>query len=336
MFRKAQWNALRMAGILLIAALQGCTCNQVQPAIVNERYGSHERNVLDFWQAESQTPTPVMVYIHGGGFTTGSKDQVGGALVAECIEAGISVAACSYRYATQAVYPGPLLDCARAVQYLRHNADRFNIDPDKMAAVGDSAGGITALWIGYQNNLADPESEDPVSRESTRLAAVGVFDAPCSLDPRYIRWLLGGRAYEHPSIPILFGAETQPCGLDAEALYPYYLNASPISHLSADDPPTFMYYSEPEEGLSGDPNSADCGSWETCHVCYPSYGQQLEGYPLPGEGIHHPWFGWALAEQLETQGIVHEYHHISDYGQSSPAAQVFKELVDFLLLHTSG
>ncbi len=327
---------LPLIAVFTAATLAGCRLPRPEPDIKNESYGEHERNVLDFWRAPGKAPTPVMLYLHGGGFISGSKDDLGGALIYACLDAGISVAACNYRYSTDAIYPAPMADCARAVQYLRYHAERFNIDPAGIAVVGDSAGGTTALWVAYQDDLAEPASADPVSRESTGVAVAGVFDAPCSLDPRYIRALIGGRAYEHPALALLFGVYGAPCRLDEAYLSAYYIDASPINHLDAGDPPTYMYYSEPDAPLTGDLNTAPCETWPTCSICYPYYGQEVAGYPLPGEGIHHPWFGIAVAQELAAEEIDFLYRHIDDYGTADPAAQVITELVDFITFHTGG
>jgi acetyl esterase/lipase len=88
------------------------------PSHPDVRYGPHERTVLDFWQAKSDGPTPLLVSIHGGGFVAGDK-SVAPELLKGCLDSGISVAAISYRYSTQAIAPAPFQDGARAVQFLR-------------------------------------------------------------------------------------------------------------------------------------------------------------------------------------------------------------------------
>src|SRR5881396_2297342 len=62
------------------------------PDVANARYGPHERNVLDVWKAKSSQPAPIVVFIHGGGFTQGDKSGVPPPLLNECLRAGIAVA----------------------------------------------------------------------------------------------------------------------------------------------------------------------------------------------------------------------------------------------------
>src|SRR5438874_484856 len=72
------------------------------PTVANLAYGKHERQVLDFWQAKSEKPTPLVLYIHGGGWQGGDKSSLGAA-IQQYLDAGISVAAINYRYVKQAV-----------------------------------------------------------------------------------------------------------------------------------------------------------------------------------------------------------------------------------------
>src|SRR5579883_1953871 len=148
------------------------------PAHRDVRYGPHERNVLDLWRARPRPGrsggTPVVVYFHGGGFRQGDKSSVPAWLVVKCLEAGISVASASYRLSSDAPYPAPMRDGARAIQYLRWHAKEFGIDPARIASAGNSAGAGIALWVGFRHDLADPTSPDPVLRQSSRVACVGV------------------------------------------------------------------------------------------------------------------------------------------------------------------
>ena len=75
---------------------------QIEPTAANVAYGTHERQVIDFWKAKSEKPTPLVLYIHGGGWQGGDKRGFRGQ-VKQFLDAGISVAAFNYRYVRQAV-----------------------------------------------------------------------------------------------------------------------------------------------------------------------------------------------------------------------------------------
>jgi len=119
----------------------------IPPTHANVSYGKHERNVMDFWQAKSDKPTPVVICIHGGSLIGGDKSGYYGR-VKTFLDAGISVATINYRLMKQAneekVVPpvkAPLEDAARAVQFVRSRASEWNIDKKRVGATGGSAGG---------------------------------------------------------------------------------------------------------------------------------------------------------------------------------------------------
>jgi acetyl esterase/lipase len=110
------------------------------PRYENVSYGPHERNVLDFWQAKSSEPTPLVIYIHGGGFRNGSKKSLNARTLKSLLEAGISVAALNYRLVGNASLPAAHDDCRQALQFLRSKADAWNVDKSLFGAFGGSAG----------------------------------------------------------------------------------------------------------------------------------------------------------------------------------------------------
>src|SRR4051794_37809147 len=159
------------------------------PDIANISYGPHERNVMDVWKARSDEPTPLLVFIHGGGFRGGSKEALPAYLMNACLENGISVVAVNYPLLPQIQFSAHYMDSARAIQFARSKAKEWNLDPKRVAASGGSAGAGTSLWLGFHDDMADPKNPDPVQRESTRLACMVVFGAQSSYDPRVIKRL---------------------------------------------------------------------------------------------------------------------------------------------------
>ena len=145
-------------------------------------YGPFERNTLDFWQAKSDNPTPLVVFIHGGGFRSGSKENVFLPDVLQSLNHKISFAAINYRFRQTTRLDTILYDCARAIQFLRSKASEWNINPQKIAAYGGSAGGGASLWLGLVNDLANQDALDPVLRQSTKLQAIGHQNSQASYD----------------------------------------------------------------------------------------------------------------------------------------------------------
>lgn len=149
------------------------------------RYGDHKKTVMDVWLADSNQPTPVVVAIHGGGFTGGDKSKYHGCQeLSECLEKGVSFVSINYRFRNQDErgIRACLLDSARAIQFIRHHAKEWNIDKERLAAFGGSAGAGTSLWLACHDDLADPKSSDPVQRESTRLLVAGLNGTQATYD----------------------------------------------------------------------------------------------------------------------------------------------------------
>ncbi len=162
---------------------QGRRRRRPEPTEADVQYGRHDRNVLDFWQAKSDKPTPLVVYIHGGGFRGGDKRSVQGETIEKCLANGVSFAAINYRYRTTI----PLVqilheDISRAIQFLRYKADKWNLDKKRVAAYGGSAGAGSSLWLAFHDDLADAKSSDPILRESTRLTAAGARNGQATYD----------------------------------------------------------------------------------------------------------------------------------------------------------
>ncbi|MDP6039832.1 MAG: alpha/beta hydrolase [Candidatus Latescibacteria bacterium] len=124
-----------------------------KPTLAEVRYGDHERHVLDFWKAPSDTPTPLVVCIHSGAWVSGSKERLLKFVDIEpFLKEGISVIAINYRLIRNIkdVVPpvkAPLHDAARALQFVRSKADEWNIDKERIGAMGVSAGACSSLWL---------------------------------------------------------------------------------------------------------------------------------------------------------------------------------------------
>jgi acetyl esterase/lipase len=297
-----------IVGVAACAVLLGGRAH-AQPAklpaadVKDAKYGPHERNVIDLWKAKSDRPTPLVIYIHGGGFRAGDKSTLDPDLLAKCLDAGISVAAINYRLSQHAPFPAPMLDGGRAVQFARSKAKDWNIDKTRIAATGGSAGAGISLWLAFKDDLADPKSADPVARESTRLSCAAVLGAQSSYDPRWIEKTIGGKAHEHPALAPFYGLRGDE--LDTPKAHKLYEAASPINFVSRDDPPVFLFYAEPKGPLPADAK--------------------------PGQGIHHPKFGDALKEKLDPLKVECVLRHRDDY-KGKPDSRN-RDMVEFLVKH---
>ncbi len=247
----------------------------VPPTHADVRYGPHERNVLDLYLADSEAPTPLLVFIHGGGFVGGDKHVVQRRLIEAMHRRGISVASINYRFISTDPMPACYHDAARALQFLRHHAADYNLAPERFAASGGSAGAGISLWLAFHDDLADPDADDPIARQSTRVLCAQVNSGQVSYDPRFWRQLGLARGLEHPSFALMYGRkEGEPA--DAPRLVALYEECAPITHATADDPPVYMGYGVGKEVGPDTPMDAI---------------------------IHHPLHGLTLKEKLEPMGV---------------------------------
>ncbi|MGV3484348.1 MAG: alpha/beta hydrolase fold domain-containing protein [Planctomycetaceae bacterium] len=279
------------------------------PTHANIAYGSHERNVLDFYQAKSDSPTPLIMYIHGGGFVGGSKNSISAAMIKAAHTSGISIAALHYRFVDgkDVIFPIPQHDCARALQFLRSKAAEWNIDPKRVASYGGSAGAGISMWLGFHDDLADPQSDDPIARQSTRILAIGTMGGQGTYDPIKIKEFVGGRAWEHPSIFKVYGVTSAEQALHpSEQKQKLYDESSAITHLTKDDPPLYMIYNEPD-------------------IVPPADSR-------PGDFIHHPNFGKQLKKAMDDLGIENVYVHTSQ----AKGRNLEREMLEFFKKHFAG
>ena len=272
------------------------------PTQANVSYGPDKMNVIDFWQAKGEGPRPLLVYIHGGGWYGGDKKR-SKRDVQPFLDKGISYAAVNYRLSGQASLPAPVHDAARAIQFIRSKAAEWNIRTDRIALTGGSAGACTSMWLLTHDDLADPKSDDPVERESTRVTAAAVAGGQTSIDPKQIEPWLGPMVLQHNMINMAVGEKTIEGALkNYEKHKPLYVEFSAYNHVTADDPPLLMTYGN--------------------DMTLPSKNA--------GHGIHHPVYGVKMKEKCDSVG--QECHLlISGVSKSEEYANSHAFLFDKLL-----
>jgi acetyl esterase/lipase len=274
-----------------------------------------ERQKMDFWQAKSERPTPVVVCIHGGGWRAGDKKMYATAKnLRPYLDRGISVAAINYRFIPQAMeqkveppVKACLYDAARALQTIRSRAKEWNVDPQRIGATGSSAGACTSLWLAMHDELADPGSNDPIARQSTRLTCAAVEGAQTSLDPQELRAWIPNAEYGGHAFGFMQPGRTRPQEFELlianrEKVLPWIKEYSPIEHATKDDPAVFLNYSKQKSP--------------------PAVGQ------VEPDPTHSAMYGLQLAKRLEPLGVeavlAYPGHEDGKYG--SPAKFLIAKL----------
>jgi hypothetical protein len=280
----------------------------------NIAYGDHERNVMDLWLVDSEKPAPLVLYIHGGGFQQGDKSSLGLRQLNAYLDAGFSVAAVNYRLTNTAPAPAAYYDCARALQFLRYHANKWNLDKELIASTGGSAGAGISMWLAFHDDLADPENSDPVARESTRLICVAMTNGQPSYDPRFAEKAGIPRPnFERHSFFLPFYDITMK-EKDTPLAYHRYKAAAPVSYLSPDDPPVFLEYTFTNEKVTGKTTLS--------HI------------------VHHPKLGIALKEKCDSLNIECIIQYQDNDGkmvrhEAGPDEEVISN-VDFIKKHVNN
>ncbi|MCI4671784.1 MAG: alpha/beta hydrolase [Bacteroidia bacterium] len=152
-------------------------------------YDVYGDSKFDVFLPESSTATGLVIFIHGGGFTGGDKAFIYAEnyeeTIVQLLSQDIAVATINYRLLAPGDEEGVLKslnDSKRALQYIRYIHEELNIDKDKIALFGTSAGGSTALWLATNDDLRDTNSADLVLHESTRVKGIALNATQSSLD----------------------------------------------------------------------------------------------------------------------------------------------------------
>lgn len=200
--------------------------------------GGHERQKLDLYvPAGTGAPRPLVVWVHGGAFRAGSKDDGGPALA--LLKRGYAVASLNYRLSQHALFPAQLEDCKAAVRWLRAHATEHGLDPDRIAAWGASAGGHLVAMLGTTGDTTEFDV-GPNPGVSSRVQAVVDWFGPTDFRQMNRQGAGVGRMdHDAPDSP-----ESQLVGGPIQANAAKVARANPITYVTAGDPPMLLVHGD--------------------------------------------------------------------------------------------
>ena len=193
---------------------------------------------LDVYVPEGDGPFPVVIDLHPGGFMVGDKSNP--AAADELLAAGYAVVSPNYRLSGEATFPAPIQDAKAAVRWVRANAEQYRLDPERIAAFGQSAGGNLAALLGTSCGAAELEgAELGNADQSSCVQAVVDWFGP-------IDFLTMDEQFAGTSCPATHDAADSPesklLGGPVQTLPDAAKVANPITYVSPKAPPFFIQH----------------------------------------------------------------------------------------------
>lgn len=231
--------------LMIVFSIQGRAQDR-EPSIRNVDYGMYSglALLLDVYKPADGNGVGI-IFINGSGWHAGKEmsanplksgypymDRIRDALV----DAGYTVFSINHRAAPRFKYPDAVDDTRRAVQFVRYHADRFGITGDKLGALGHSSGAHLAAMVGVLDESMEVIEGDPVSEQSAKVWSVVTIAAPMDLSLLSTSGVMAGAT---PSL-VTFLGERPAQSEDGISLEGVYAEASPVSHVSADDASFFI------------------------------------------------------------------------------------------------
>ena len=182
----------------------------------------------------TRTPTPAVLWIHGGGWERGDKNGNSGAQL--LADEGFVTASLFYRLSGDSPFPADIEDCKCAIRFLRANAAKYGIDPDRVGVAGASAGGHLAELVATADQSAGLEGNGGWQNVSSKVQAASAYYGVSD-------FTVGATQFQHHTglvvLKLFRGTEKDKPEL--------YRKASPIFYVSKDDPPLLLVHGEKDD-----------------------------------------------------------------------------------------
>lgn len=236
---------MAMKRLLVLSALAVMAAGQAPPGmrvVKNLVYAKPAGKdlLLDLYLPESGArPLPVVVWIYGGAWRAGSKDDGQARGTLWLTQHGYAVAAFNYRLSQEAKFPAQIQDAKAAVRWLRRHAGEYGLDGQRMAAWGASAGAHLAALLGVSAGVEELEGPEHDPQVSTRVQAVIDFFGPTDFVQMDAHALPGGMKHDPAESP-----ESQLIGGPIQENREKVARANPVTYVSADDAPFLILHGE--------------------------------------------------------------------------------------------
>jgi acetyl esterase/lipase len=211
--------------------------SKVDRNIIYETIGKRKLP-LDLYRPATSQPVPLVIWVHGGGWKSGTKNGAGPALA--LLERGYAVASVEYRLSGEAIFPAAIEDCKAAVSFLRLNANKYQLDPHRFGVWGSSAGGHLVALLGTTNDVNDFDTHPVTKKSSSAVQAICNWFGPTD----FLRMddFPGKIHHDGPDSP-----ESRFIGGPIQDRAKQVQKANPISYVTANDPPFLILHGENDQ-----------------------------------------------------------------------------------------
>ena len=240
MTRRLAFHLALSAGLLAAPAVRAADPPKVPDGVTYEpdvEYSNPDGQhlLLDLARpSKGDGPFPAVLCIHGGGFRAGDRHGYD-ALCLRLAQQGYVAATVEYRLAPKYQFPAAVFDCKAAVRWLRANAARYHLDPERVGVTGGSAGGHLALFLGVTGDVKQFEGDGGNPDQSSRIACVVSFYGPSDFTQSY------GHSKDAAEVLPLF------LGGDLEKAHRRHIEASPLYWVTPDAAPTLCIHGDKDD-----------------------------------------------------------------------------------------
>jgi acetyl esterase/lipase len=250
---------------------------EVERGVVYGKGGTADLMLNLAMPKEGDGPFPAIVCIHGGGWRGGKRESLDDVIVLFARKGYVAVTV-SYRLAPDAKFPAQIEDCKAAVRWLRANAKKYRADPDRIGAVGFSAGGHLCCLLGVTDKKDGLEGSGGNADQSSRLQAVCSYFGPTDLCEK--TW---SKEVEEQVLAPFVGAsfEEKP---------ELYKKVSPITYVAKGAPPFLFFHGSKDTLVAPRHSKVMCEKLQAT-------GGKAKCVILEGEG--HGWRGDKLKDSVD-------------------------------------
>lgn len=284
--KPTSWSCL--AFLLLWAAGGGAAESDRVQIIRDIRYaqGAGPALNLDLHLPRTRARSPLIVWVHGGAWRSGSKTNMP---LARLVEDGYAVASVDYRLSTQAKFPAQIHDLKAAVRFLRGHGAEWKLPVKKILVAGDSAGGHLAALVGVSNGHAELEGEVGDDRaQSSDVQGIISFYGGANLTTILKQSTPHGLSVRVPALELLLGGQPDEAPVLARL-------ASPVFHVDKNDPPLLLLHGDQDPQMPVNQALELCGAYQRVKA------------PVQLEIVHGAAHGGAVFYDEERMAVVRKF-----------------------------